>query len=288
MEIVLYGIINSMTLALMALGFTLVYGISGLPNFAHGALYIVTGFIVWSLIHTLKLNYLLAMFLSLFITGVIGAAIYRFILIRVRGMATSEIIASYAIGLAVLEGLRWGGFRGMTYTLPVFVEGSLDLLGVNVDIQRLMVVGLGIVVMALLWLFTHYNRIGLALRAMAQDERAALMLGIDSDRMAVAAMFLGSFLAGLAAVALLPLGNIVVEAGYNVLIMAIAVCIVGGLGSWVGAILAAFLIGFVQILTVVYIGAHFQIVVALLAIIVTLILRPSGLFGRQKELEERV
>jgi branched-chain amino acid transport system permease protein len=288
MEIIIYGIINSVTLALMALGFTLVYGISGLPNFAHGALYIVTGFIVWSLIHTLHLHYLLAMFLSLFITGLVGAAIYWFILIRVRGMATSEIIASYAIGLAILEGLRWGGFKGMTYTLPVFIEGSVEFFGVQVDIQRIMVVVIGVVVIAFLWLFTHYNRIGLALRAMAQDERAALMLGIDSDRMAVMAMFLGSFLAGLAAVALLPLGNIVVEAGYNVLIMAIAVCIVGGLGSWVGAIAAAFLIGFVQILTVVYIESHFQIVVALLAIIVTLILRPSGLFGRQKELEERV
>ncbi len=86
-------------------------------------------------------------------------------------------------------------------------------------------------------------------------------------------------LAGLAAVALLPLGNIVVEAGYNVLIMAIAVCIVGGLGSWVGAVLAAFVIGFAQILTVVYVESHFQIVVAMLAIIVTLILKPSGLFG---------
>lgn len=288
MEILIYGIINSLTLALMALGFTLVYGISGLPNFAHGALYVITGFIVWSLIHTLKLNYLLAIVLSLLITGLIGAAIYRFILIRVRGMATSEIIASYAIGLAILEGLRWGGFKGTTYTLPVFIEGSVEFFGVQVDIQRIMVIGIGVVVIALLWLFTHYNRVGLALRAMAQDERAALMLGIDSDRMAVMAMFLGSFLAGLAAVALLPLGNIVVEAGYNVLIMAIAVCIVGGLGSWVGAILAAFMIGFVQILTVVYIDPGFQIVVALMAIIVTLILRPSGLFGRQKELEERV
>lgn len=288
MEIIIYGIVNSMTLALMALGFTLVYGISGLPNFAHGALYIITGFIVWTLIYSLNLNYLLALILSLGIIGLVGAGIYRFILIRVRGMATSEIIASYAIGLAILEGLRWGGFKGMTYTLPVFIEGSLTLFGVQIDYQRIMVIILGLVIISLLWLFTHYNRIGLALRAMAQDERAALMLGIDSDRMAVAAMFLGSVLAGVAAIALLPLGNIVVEAGYNVLIMAIAVCIVGGLGSWVGAILAAFLIGFVQILTVVYIESHFQIVVALLAIIVTLILKPSGLFGRQKELEERV
>ena len=139
-----------------------------------------------------------------------------------------------------------------------------------------------------LWLFTHYTRIGLALRGMAQDERAALMLGIDSDRMAVVAMVFGAMLAGLASVLLLPLGNIVVETGYNVLILAIAVCIVGGLGSWMGAVLAAFIIGFAQILTEVYLGTHFKVVVALLAIIITLILRPSGLFGQQKELEERV
>jgi branched-chain amino acid transport system permease protein len=272
----------------MALGFTLVYGISGLPNFAHGALYVITGFIVWTLMRTLGLPYLWAIPLALIAIGLIGAAIYYFILIRVRGMATSEIIASYAIGLAILEGLRWGGFKGLTYTLPVFIEGSWEVGGVMVDYQRILVVVIGAVVMALLWLFTHFNRIGLALRGMAQDERAAMMLGIDSDRMAVVAMSLGSMLAGLAAIALLPLGNIVVEAGYNVLIMAIAVCIVGGLGSWVGAVLAAFVIGFAQILTVVYVESHFQIVVALLAIIVTLILKPSGLFGRQKELEERV
>lgn len=288
MDILIYGIINSIALALMALGFTLVYGISRLPNFAHGALYVVTGFIVWGFLNTMSINYVLAIPLSLIITGLIGAAIYQFVLIKVRGMVMSEIIASYAIALAILEGLRWGGFKGMTYTLPSFIEGSKVILGVPVDIQRIIVVGIGAVVVAFLWLFTHYNRIGLALRGMAQDERAAMMLGIDSDRMAVIAMALGSALAGLAAVVLLPLGNIVVEAGYNVLIFAIAVCIVGGLGSWVGAVLAAFLIGFAQIITVRYIASHFQMVVALLAIIITLILRPSGLFGRQKELEERV
>ena len=115
------------------------------------------------------------------------------------------------------------------------------------------------------------------------------MLGIDSDLMAVVAMGFWLHAGRLwPPLLLLPLGNIVVEAGYNVLIMAIAVCIVGGLGSWMGAVLAAFLIGFAQILTVVYLGPHFQMVVALLAIIVTLILKPSGLFGQQKELEERV
>jgi branched-chain amino acid transport system permease protein len=176
----------------------------------------------------------------------------------------------------------------MTYTLPVFISGSTTIAGISVDYQRLLAVFIGAVLVIFLWLFTRFTRIGLALRGMAQDERAALMLGIDSDIMAVVAMGLGSALAAFAAMLLLPLGNIVVESGYNVLILAIAVCIVGGIGSWAGAVLAAFIIGFAQILTVVYIGAHYQMVVALLAIILTLILKPSGLFGQQKELEERV
>jgi branched-chain amino acid transport system permease protein len=288
MEILIYGTINSVALALYALGFALVYGICRLPNFAHGALYVLSGFIAWTVINTLNANLLVAVVVSLVVTGIIGAIIYRLFLIRVRGMEISEIIASYAIALAILEGLRWGGFRGMTYTLPVFIEGSITIGGISVDYQRILVVVVGAALVAFLWLFTHYTRVGLALKGMAQDERAALMLGIDSDFMAVVAMGMGSMLAAFAAVLLLPLGNIVVESGYNVLILAIAVCIVGGLGSWMGAVLAAFLIGFAQILTVVYLGAHYQMMVALLAIILTLILKPSGLFGQQKELEERV
>ena len=288
MDILIYGTINSITLALMAIGFAMVYGISRIANFAHGALYVASGFITWGFLRGLGMNYALSILLAMIVTGVIGALIYQFVLIRIRGMATSEIIASYAIGLAILEGFRWWGFKGTTYTLPVFIEGSVTIGDTPVDFHRLIVVGMGAAVVAFLWLFTHHTRIGLALRGMAQDERAAMMLGIDSDLMAVVAMAFGSMLAGLAAILLLPLGNIVVEAGYNVLILAIAVCIVGGLGSWMGAVLAAFLIGFAQILTVVYLGTHFQMVVALLAIIFTLVLRPSGLFGKQKELEERV
>ena len=288
MDIIIYGIINSISLALMALGFALVYGISRLPNFAHGALYVVAGFVTWTLLKSAGLNYVLSIILAMAMTGLIGGLLYQFILIRVRGMAISEIIASYAMGLAILEGLRWGGFKGMTYTLPVFAEGSIMIWGVPVDYHRIIVVGIGAAVVLFLWVFTRSTRVGLALRGMAQDERASLMLGIDSDLMAVIAMVLGSALAALAAILLLPLGNIVVEAGYNVLILAIAVCIVGGLGSWFGAVVAAFLIGFAQILTVAYVGSHFQMVVAILAIIITLILKPSGLFGKQKELEERV
>ena len=288
MEILVYGTINSVSLALMGLGFAMVYGISRVPNFAHGALYVICGFVTWTFLQKIGMPYFFAILLSLIVNGALGMLMYRFVLIRVRGMNISEIIASYAIGLVILEGLRFGGFRGMTYTLPVFMEGSLMIGGVPVDYHRLLMAIIGILLVGGLWLFTHYTRIGLALQGMAQDERAALMLGIDSDFMAMLAMGFGAVLAGIAATLLMPLGNIVVETGYQVLIMSIAVCIVGGLGSWMGAFFAAFIIGYAQILTVVFLGSHFQMVVAILAIILTLILKPSGLFGQQKELEERV
>lgn len=289
MEIIVYGIINSVILSLMALGFTLVYSIARVPNFAHGALYITAGYITWLLINKLTaFPYVLAILIGLSVTALIGAVIYRFILIRIRGMEISEIIATYAIGLAILEGLRWGGLRGMTFTLPPFIAGSCEFLGVNIDYQRLLVVGIGIVMFAALYLFTHFNKVGLALRGIAQDERAAMMLGIDSDMTAIVSLAIGSGLAGFAAILLLPLGNIIVEAGYNVLIFAIAVCVIGGLGSWGGTILASFIIGFAQILTEAFLSTHYQMVVALLAIIITLLIKPSGIFGKQKELEERV
>jgi branched-chain amino acid transport system permease protein len=288
MEILLFGIINSVTLSLTALGFTLVYSISRLPNFAHGALYVTSGYIVWLCVNTLGLNYVLSIVVGIVATAIIGALMYRLIILRIRGMQISEIIATYAIGLAIIEGLRWGGLRGSTFTLPSFLAGSIEIGGIAVDYQRIFVLGSGVVVFAALGLFVKFTKTGLALKAIAQDERAAMMLGIDSDRKALVSFALGSGLSAFAAVLILPLGSIVVETGYNVLIYSIAVSIIGGLGSWGGAIVASFIIGFAQILTEVFLSTQYQMVISLVAIIVTLLLKPSGIFGKQKELDDRV
>jgi branched-chain amino acid transport system permease protein len=288
MELVIFGIIRSVELALMALGFTLVYGIGRLPNFAHGALYVLAGYLTWLAIHRLGLPYWSAALLGLGLTSLVGAAIYQLVLARVRGMPISEIIASYAIGLAILEGLKWQGLKGATFTLKPFIEGGITVFGVPLDYQRLVIIVGGMALFGFFWLFVAKTKLGLAFKGMAQDERAALTLGIDSDHMAVLSMAMGSGLAGVAALIIMPLGNIQAAQGYDVLIMAVAVCVVGGLGSWTGAIMAAFIIGFAQLLTEKYLGSHFRVVTALMAIVITLIFRPSGLFGRQKELEERV
>jgi len=284
----IYGFVNSVILALIALGFNLTFGISGVANFAYGALYILAAYTAWILLTWLKINYLLSIVLAVLFTSFIGGLIYRFILLRVRGMPISEVIASFGIGLAILEFFRFLGFVGSEYTLPVFIDGSVSLGGTYIDVQRLLIVGIGVVLVIFLWLFTHYTKTGLAFRGMAQEERTALILGINSDKMATFSLAFGSGLAGVAAITILPLGQIAVEGGYSALINALAVCIVGGLGSTGGVLVAAVLIGFAQSFTATYIGSHWMMIVSLVAILVILVVKPSGLFGKQKELEERI
>jgi branched-chain amino acid transport system permease protein len=276
------------TLALIALGFNLTFGISGVANFAYGALYILAAYTAWMLLTWLKLNYFLSIILAVLFTSFIGGLIYRFILLRVRGMPISEVIASFGIGLAILEFFRFLGFVGSEYTLPVFFDGSVSLGGTYIDVQRLLIVGIGIALVFFLWLFTHYTKTGLAFRGMAQEERTALILGINSDKMATLSLAFGSGLAGVAAITILPLGQVAIEGGYSALLNALAVCIVGGLGSTAGVLVASVLIGFAQTFTATYIGSHWMMIVSLVAILVILVVKPSGLFGKQKELEERI
>jgi branched-chain amino acid transport system permease protein len=287
-SLLVYGLINSVTLALTALGFSLTYGISRVANFAHGALYVLAGFAAWFFLNRLHFNYFLAVLFAVLLISLIGAAIYRFALIRVRGMPLLEIIVTFALGTAALEALRYFGFFGSSYSLPPLIRGSVSLFSVPVDNHRVALVVIGVLLVFMLWLLTHHTRIGLAFRAIAQDEQAAMMLGIDSDRMATLSLAFGSALVGLAAVVVLPLGFIATESGGNILISSIAVCILGGLESTGGVIVASLIIGYAQILTGAYLGANYQMIVALVAILVTLMLKPSGLFGKQKQLEERV
>ena len=283
-----YGFVNSVILVLVALGFNLTFGISGVANFAYGALYIMSALLCWVFFNAIGLPYILAVLFAIAATAVAGALMYRFVLLRIRGMALSEVIATFGIGLAILELLKYMGFIGFEYSLPVIIDTSIDIGPVVIDIQRLFIVLIGIVMAAFLWFFTHHTRTGLRFRGIAQDERTALSLGINSDRVAMLSVSFGAAYAAIAAIVILPLGTINVEQGYSVLINALAVCIVGGLGSTGGLVLASFLIGYGQTFTVTYLESHWVMLVPLIAILAILVIKPSGLFGEQKELEERI
>ncbi len=283
-----YGFINSTILALIALGFNLTFGISGVANFAYGALYIFSGFFTWILLNSLGLPYLVSVVSAVLVTGLLGLAMYYVVIIRVKGLPLSEVMATFGLGLAIMELFRYFDFVGFRYSLPVFIDGSVSFGTVYIDVQRLLVAGIAVGLTIFLWVFTRHTRIGLAFRAIAQDERTALTFGIDSDRIGALSMAFGAALAAVAAVVILPLGTIAVEGGYEVLINALAVCIVGGLGSTVGILVASVIIGFAQTFTANYLAPHWMLLVSLIAIAVVLVVKPSGLFGKQKELEERI
>jgi branched-chain amino acid transport system permease protein len=285
---IVYAIINSVILILMSIGFNLTFGISGISNFAYGALYILAAFVTWMLLYLVGLPYLVSALISILFTALIGAMMYRFILMRVRGQVLSEVIATFGIGLAILEFFRYLGFVGVEYALPVFIDESYMIGDVYVDMQRILIVISSAVLVFLLWLFVHYTSLGLAFRGIAQDERTALTFGMDSDYIATLSVSFGAGLAAIAATIIIPLGTITVSQGYDVLINALAVSIIGGLGSTGGVIVASLVVGFAQRFTDTYIGSHWTMIVSLIAILIVLVIKPSGLYGKQKELEERI
>ena len=285
---VVYALINSVILALMAIGFNLTFGISGVANFAYGSMYVLSAYLSWIFLNLLGIPFYLSALISILLTTLFGALMCRFVLLRVRGQVLSEVIATFGIGLAILELFRYLGFVGFEYTLPVFIDKSFFILGAFVDMQRILIVVIGTLLVFLLWLFTHHTRLGLAFRGIAQDERTALTFGMDSDWLATLSVSLGAGLAAFAATIIIPLGSISPSEGYDVLIKALAVCIIGGLGSSGGVIVASFIIGFAERFTDSYISSHWTMIVSLAAILIVLAIKPSGLFGKQKELAERI
>jgi len=283
-----YGLINSAVLALMAIGFNLTFGISGVANFAYGAIYVVSGFLTWSLINKLNMPYPVSAISTIIIIGILGALIYRFIIKRIRGLVISEVIATFGISIVILEFLRYVGFIGFKYSLLMFITGSVEIFDAYVDIQRLLIICFVILLIIALYIFTHHTKIGRAFRGIAQEEHTSLSLGINPDWIASLSMGLGSSLGAFAAIVILPLGTITVDGGYDVLINALSVCIVGGLGSTFGIIIASVIIGYAQTLTATYLAPHWTMIVSLLAILIILVFKPSGILGHQKELEERV
>jgi branched-chain amino acid transport system permease protein len=283
-----YGFINSMILALIALGFSMTFGISRVANFAHGAFYVLGGLLAWFFLRKAGMPYFLSVVLAVLIVGILGALMYRFLLLRLRGLELSEVISTFAIGIMILELMRSMGIMGFQYRLPPFVSGSVKVFGTYVGIQRLIIVGAGIVLLILLYLFVHHTRLGLAFRGVAQDDHTAYTVGINPDKVSMLSLMLGSMLVSLSAVLILPLGVISVDDGYDILLKSLAVCIIGGLESTLGVLVAAFILGYAEVLTSMYISSSLTMVVPLLCMLIILLIRPSGLFGKHKELEERI
>jgi branched-chain amino acid transport system permease protein len=251
-------------------------------------MYVLSGIAAWVFLTKLGLPYPAAAPLAVLVAGILGALLYRVLLVRLRGLELSEVISTFAVGLIILELMRSMGVMGFQFRLPPFVAGSVSIMGVYVGLQRVIIVLAGLLLFLLLNIFVHHTRLGLAFRGVAQDDHTAYTVGINPDRISLFSVTLGSMVCALAAILILPLGTISVDAGYEILLKALAVCIIGGLESTFGVLVAAFILGYAEIVTAMYISSALTMVVPLLCMLVILLIRPSGLFGKHKELEERI
>ena len=283
-----YGFINSLILALMALGFSITFGISGVANFAHGAFYVLGGILTWLFLMKFGVPYLLSAIIAVTLVGIIGALMYRLLLVRLRGLVLSEVITTFAIGIVILELLRVFGVMGFQYRLPSFIPGSAEIFGTYVGIQRIIIVAAGALLLLAMHIFVHHTKIGLSFRGVAQDDHTALSVGINPEKISILSSTLGSMLCAFVAILILPLGTISVDEGYDVLLKSLAVCIIGGLESTLGVFIASFIIGYVEVLTAMYISSSLTMVAVLACMLTILLIKPSGLFGKYKEIEERI
>jgi branched-chain amino acid transport system permease protein len=299
------GLTNGMVFALIALGYTMVYGILELINFAHGDLFMLAAFLALTLVGALGVATLgpagrvLALagvvLVSALFAGSLNLAVDRFVYRPLRHAPKLAPLVS-AIGVSFVFqnlGLFWGGvpmevFGGGTAAaapkaFPDLVSNE-NLLGADaglrITLKDVIVIASSLAVMVGLYVLVRHTRLGKAMRATAQNPVAARLMGIDVDRVIGATFMIGGALAGFAAVIYsLYINTITYQMGYQNGLYAFTAAVLGGIGNIPGAVLGGLVIGFVRALSDQYIGAQWQPAVLFSILIVILVFRPSGLLG---------
>jgi|Deesub1362B_J571_1020462.scaffolds.fasta_scaffold00004_506 branched-chain amino acid transport system permease protein len=285
--ILIYGTVLGFTLALVAIGLSLIYGVARIINFAHGAFFAISAYSLYYFFVSIKLNLILSIFFSLVITALVGGALYRIALDRIRGMELNEMIVTLACAIATIEILR-EIFAPAPLGVPTFIPGQIYIGTYIVEMQRVLIVITSVISLILLWLFIKKTKYGIAMRAVAQDEDAAMLMGINPEFMSMLAMMVSAILAGFAGIIIAPTQTVALENAWYALLNGIAIVILGGLGSLWGSLVAAFIIGYAEVAVATFLSSHLKTVIALIAILVVLVIKPSGIFGKHRELEERV
>ena len=279
-EVLVQGALTSATLALIALGFSLVFGVGGIVNLAHGSFYMVGAFGAVAMIVAGAPLWIAA------IVGVLAAALSGVLLDRlvikpIRHQEVAVLIATLAVAIlvqAMVEFFFGNGDR----QLPGFAEGAVEIFGVNVQKTRLVAGVVSAVVIALVLLVLRKTPAGRVVTAVAEDAEAAVLMGIRPERVVLSVMAMGAGLAGLAGVMVAPYTVVNPLMWLLPLTQAFAVVILGGLGSINGTVLAAFLVGFLDRLVAYGLqdGEIKKGLVTVVVVLGTLILRPSGLLGK--------
>jgi branched-chain amino acid transport system permease protein len=285
MTLFLQQMVNGIALGsiygLVALGLTLVYGVLKIPNFAHGALYMLGAYATFFLATSYGIGYLPALALSVVMLALFGAVVERLIFhpLRHRPHLHSMIAA---LGLLLfLEATAqelWGAdFRRLESPF----ENTVTIFGLPVVIQRLLVIGAAVALMFALHFFLKRTQTGSAIEAMAQDREGALLVGVDTRKIAMLTFGLSAGLAAAAASLVAPINLIFPAMGAVVNTKAFVIIILGGMGSIPGAIMGAYLLALGEVLGGTYISTAFGELIGFGLLVLVLALRPTGLFSKE-------
>ncbi|MPM44531.1 High-affinity branched-chain amino acid transport system permease protein LivH [bioreactor metagenome] len=274
--------------ALFALGFTLVFGVLGVINLSHGAVFMVGAYSALAGVGLLGLPLWAAIIFAFLASGVVGALVDVLVLRPLRNRDAPHLIPMIAtIGVAiVLNNLAQGiaGAENKRFPSTVLPQESLDFLGLHITVIELGIILLSFVLMVLLVLVIGRTQMGRALRAIAESPKAALLLGINVQKLFIVTSFVAAGLGGVAGTLVGVYSNALFPLmGQPILHKGIAVIILGGMGDIRGAMLAGLFLGFAEVMSVAYIGSTMRDAVAFGVLFLVLILRPQGLLGRTQE-----
>ncbi|HEY0856889.1 MAG TPA: branched-chain amino acid ABC transporter permease [Albitalea sp.] len=279
----LLGLVNGSFYAMLSLGLAVIFGLLGIVNFAHGALYMMGAYVAWIGLEKFGLNYWASLAIAPLVVGAIGMVVERTLLRQLYKLdPLYGLLLTFGVAL-IAEGIFRDqfGVSGQQYQVPELLRGATDLGFMMLPNYRAWVVVASMVVCLGTWFLIEKTRLGATLRAGTENPKLVQAFGINVPLMVMLTYAGGAALAAMAGVLAAPVIQITPLMGSNLIIVVFAVVVIGGMGSILGSILTGLALGLIEGLTKVFYPEASNIVVFVIMAIV-LVIRPAGLFGKEK------
>jgi len=269
-----------MTYALLSLGFTLAFSIMGVVNIAHGALFMLGGFLTYYLFGVYGLNYFLTLAIVIVALAAFGMVLEKFLFRRLRGQGFASLMILSLGLLLFLEGVGLLVFGEREKGIPAPISGVINLGGVSFGASRLLVLVVsGLLVLALFYFLRRTKR-GQAMRALAQNAEVAYLQGIDINRMSMLSFAISAALGGAAGGLLCPISFVSYSIGSSIIIKCFIVVVLGGLTSVTGCLIGGLILGFIESFVLGYLPSYLSYLFIFALVLAVLLIRPQGIIGR--------
>ena len=282
LDFLIFGTIQGSIYALLAIGFSLVYGVGGILNQAHGAFYVITMYLFyWFYINFAGFGLFVGIIVGIIVCTIVGGLIYLLLIKPLKDSHVGVVIVTFAFAFFIEQFVKVT-VDSIYHDMPPLIPGFIEFFGVIVYNHYILIVIASLSLIILVTLFINKSKIGKSIRAVAQDAEAASLMGINVDRILTYALMISAFLAAVAAVLNVPVDVVAPHVGWSILLNSFAIVVLGGLGSLHGSVAGAFIIAYARSYTNYFISPVLSALIPIIVIVVMLVLRPRGLFGKKE------